>query len=43
MTQETSRMLKESLGTGCSKTSRSKAPEIPRNEAYISVRHSNEG
>jgi Pyruvate/2-oxoacid:ferredoxin oxidoreductase delta subunit len=34
---------KNSFSTGCSKRSRYKAPETPRNEAYIGVRRNEEG
>ena len=37
------RMWKDSFFTGCLKRSRYKAPEIPRNEAYIEVRRNDEG
>ena len=36
-------LRKNSIFTGCSKRSRYKAPEIPRNEAYIEVRRNDEG
>jgi hypothetical protein len=36
-------MLKKTFLTGCSKTLRYKAAEIPRSEAYIPVRRNNEG
>ncbi len=39
----TGRFLKKSLLTGCSKTARSKAPEIQKSEAYLPVRRSGEG
>jgi hypothetical protein len=35
-------MLKKTLLAGCSKTLRYKAPEIPRSEAYIPVRRTDE-
>jgi colanic acid/amylovoran biosynthesis glycosyltransferase len=38
-----SRVLKKTLFPGCLKTSRSKAPEIPRSEKYIVVRRNDEG
>jgi hypothetical protein len=37
------RVLKKTLFAGCSKMRRYKAPEIPRSEAYIEVRRSDEG
>jgi hypothetical protein len=36
-------VLKKSMFAGCSKTSRCKAPEILRSEAYLQVRRSDEG
>ena len=36
--QEIGRLLKITCCSGCSKTSRCKAPEIPKSEAYIEVR-----
>ena len=36
------KMLKDSMLAGCSKTSRCKAPEILRSEAYKQVRRSDE-
>ena len=36
-------MLKKAQDTGCSKTLRYKAPEIPRSESYSPVRRNDEG
>jgi len=41
--KNTSRLLKKSRVAGCSKTSRCKAPEILRSEAYMEVRRNDEG
>ncbi len=38
-----SRVLNKVLLSGCSKTLRYKAPEIPRSETYIPVRRNDEG
>ena len=38
-----SRLLKKSFYSGCSKMPRYEAPEILRSEAYLDVRHNDEG
>jgi hypothetical protein len=37
-----SRLQKNTCCSGCSKTSRCKAPEIPKSEAYMEVRRNDE-